>query len=230
MNLTKFRHNLMRLVTSSDGEGTFYAMRDRMEGLSSPKTAKIINYAAKCCNPETESYVEIGSYTGFTLCAASFQNSVPCVGFDDLSMVDFCDESTRAKKQEEVRAKIQSNIASMKWNKNISFFEEDFRKVDLKYDGKDRTIGVFYIDGYHSYDQTIAAFNWGLPKLSDEAIIIVDDAHLLQVETAVLEQVFAGKFKLALFAANVPESNDLTLDEGISTGIAVLQFRRVQCG
>jgi predicted O-methyltransferase YrrM len=196
-----------------------------MDGLSSPKTAKIINYAVKCCDKDKECYVEIGTYSGYTLCCAAYQNNVPCVGIDDLSLADFTCPEILEQKKAEVRKKIKNNIAKMVWNKSISFFEHDFRQVKLQFP-EPRTIGTLYIDGYHNYDQTMAAFEWAEPMLSDEAIIICDDVQLQQVEIAVLEKVFNGKYKLALFAAHVADGNDMTLDENISTGIAVLQYRR----
>jgi len=226
VNLLKFRTNLMRLVCSSEGEMPFHAMRADMDGLSSPKTAKIINYAVKCCDKESECYVEIGTYSGYTLCTAAYQNNVCCVGIDDLSMIDFAHPDDLPNKREIVRKQIQSNIARMTWNTNISFFEHDFRNVTLKFPDKERTIGVFYIDGYHTYEQTKQAFEWGEPQLSDEAIVIVDDCNLAHVEIAVLEQVLAGKFKLCFFGAHVTNEIDMTLDENISTGLAVLQYRR----
>jgi hypothetical protein len=213
----------MRLVGSTDNEASFAALRIMTGGLTSPKAAKIINYAVRCMN-ENEAYIEIGTYTGFTLCAASYQNTRVCIGIDDLSMKDFVSLENVVKEKEKVRAKIEANISSMN-NKKIWFFEQDFRTIDkISFDPDTLKVGVCYVDGYHDFEQTNAALKWIEPQLADEAIIIVDDMHIPPVYGAVLEHIMNHHYFLLFSAMHTPD--DCQLDEYIATGLAVIQYRR----
>jgi predicted O-methyltransferase YrrM len=173
---------------------------------------------------ENEAYMEIGTYTGYTLCAAGYQNTRVCVGIDDLSMADFVKSEYLNAKQEEVRNTIHANMSRM-MNKRIFFIESDFRKVDkVHFDPPTLKIGVAYLDGYHDYAQTKQAIEWTIPQLSDEAIIIMDDVHLPGVYGAIMETVLQPRFYLLFLAMHSPE--DWALDEYISTGLAVIQYKR----
>lgn len=223
MNLLKFRQNLMRLVGSTDNESSFAALRMITGGLTSPKTAKIINYAVRCAG-ENEAYVEIGTYTGFTLCAASYQNSRVCVGIDDLSMKDFVSLENVVKEKERVREKIISNMSIMN-NKKLWFIEQDFRMIEsVKFEPDTLKIGVAYIDGYHDFEQTSEALKWIEPQLADEAIVIVDDMHIPPVYGATLEHIMNPHYYLIFHAMHTPD--DMQLDEYIATGLAVIQYKR----
>jgi len=226
VNIKKFRENLMRLICSQEGEESFHALRMQTGGLSSPKIAKIINYASKCCDPKTEVYVEIGTYSGYTLAAAGYQNNTQCIGIDDLSMKDFYSDAILEEKKEDCRKMIAKSISLVR-NGAINFVEKDFRMIErLDFQPDPKKIAVFYIDGYHSYEQTKLGFEWGEPQLADEAIIIVDDLHMPQVYRSVLEQVFNGKYTILALMKHTPEDGDTTLDEYISTGLAVLYYKR----
>jgi predicted O-methyltransferase YrrM len=227
MNLSKFKTNLMRLLCSTEGEEPFHALRMMTGGLSSPKIAKIINYACKCCDYGKEAYVEIGTYSGYTLAAAAYQNNTTCVGIDDLSMDDFfANDEWREQGRKDCREMIKKAMGLVK-NKNVMFVEEDFRKIDkLEFKPDPRKIGVLYIDGFHSYEQTTQAFTWAEPQFADEAIVICDDVNLPQVYRAVVEQALTGKYVIDILAKHTTDDFDVTLDQYISTGLAVLHYVR----
>lgn len=229
MNVSRFRNKLMQLMCSTENEEPFHSMRMIMGGLTAPKIAKIINYAVKCCDKD-DAYVEIGTFSGFSLMAAAYQNNITCVGIDDLSILkETCfyalDEIETARQK--CRETIEKGKTLVR-NPNVMFIERDFRTIGkLEFKPTDKKIAVLYIDGYHSTEQTKAAFYWAEPQLADNSIIILDDLHMAEVYQATLEMVATGKYFLLLLASHTTDQydNHHTLDEYISTGIAVLQYK-----
>lgn len=230
MNIDRFRNDLMRLLCSTEGEEPFHVLRMATGGLSSPKTAKIINYASKCCGVE-DAYVEIGTYSGYTLCAAGYQTLTTCVGIDDLSMEDFCRPEQNEEMKVKIRELIKTNLSRLHNQKNMMFIERDFRTIEkLMFQPDSKKIGVFYIDGFHDYEQTKRAFEWGEPQFADEAIIIMDDIHMPEVYAVALEKAQdVAHYDMLVLTKNSLQNRNVTLDEYISTGLAVFHYRRNKC-
>lgn len=232
MNIIKFRTNLMNLLCNSENEAQLHALRCFTRGLSGVKTAKIINYASRCCYAN-ECYVEIGVYTGFTLCAAGYQNVTHCIGIDDFSLDDFYDQKDPEQVKKVFRDSVNNNIAHIR-NPNIQFIEADFRNVALDLESgnnkKIKSIGVLYLDGCHTTEQTIEGFKWAEPMLSDDAVIILDDSDQLRVEKAVGQIILEGNCRLLIHAIHTrdPHMVDVVLDEGICTGLTVLHYKRIE--
>jgi len=231
MNVTRFRNKLMELLCSSENEAQFHALRMQMHGLTSPKIAKIINYAVKCCD-KNDAYVEIGTFSGYSLIAAAYQNNIMCVGIDPLTI----EKETCFYQVAEIEALKQKCRDSIEIgrnfirNPNVIFLEKDFRTIEkLEFKPEDKKIAVLYIDGYHDVEQTKGAFNWAEPQFAKNAIIILDDLHMQEVYQATLEMVGTGKYYLLLLASHTTDmyDNHHTLDEYISTGIAVLQYKGI---
>jgi predicted O-methyltransferase YrrM len=226
MNILYFKQNLMRLLCSQEGEEPFHTMRMITGGLSSPKTAKIINFASKCCDRE-DAYVEIGTYSGYTLCAAGYQTQTTCVGIDDLSMDDLYHPEQKEEMKEKIRQRIKDNVSRLHNRHNMIFIEQDFRTIkNLEFKPDTKKIAVFYIDGFHDYQQTRMAFEWAEPQLADNAIIIMDDLHMKTVYAAAMDMALTGKYEVLLLAKHEPMDRNVTLDEYISTGLAVLEYKR----
>jgi hypothetical protein len=126
-------------------------------------------------------------------------------------MRDFFSEADIKAKQDYVRTRLMQNIGMSRMQllqqTNTTFIEKGFRDVKLDPSDKNMKMGVFYIDGYHSYEDTRDAMIWGEQYYSDEAIVIVDDLHLQQVERAVLDQVYAGKYRILLYGIGAPSSD-----------------------
>ena len=220
MNIKQFSSKLMPLLCSTENEEAFHALRMVTGGLSAPKVAKIINYASKCCE-ENEIYCEFGTFTGYTLCSAVYQTRTKCVGIDDLSMTDFYSPEKLEEAKTEIRNKIIKNIDWIRNKEHVLFFEKDFRTITLEMEKK---IGVLYIDGKHTYEQTMQAFEWADPMLADNAVVIVDDLNIHGVQQSVMSQLENGKYWLLLWALGTPEFDDgfHTLDQYIQTGLGVL--------
>lgn len=219
MNIERFKKNLIPIISDPAGDIPFYALRMITNGLSSPKTARIINFATRCCS-ESEIYCEVGTYTGYTLVSAAYQTFSTCIGIDNF-VVD--------ADKEKLRLGVQTAI-NKSFNKKVSFIESDFKDISLCGLLKDDcSIGVYYIDGDHSYESTNAMFEWAYPRLSDNAIIIVDDLNMDSVQRSVIEQLASGKYSLVAWLVNLhdeTESMYQVLDGVFSMGIAILVKRK----
>src|SRR4051812_46744669 len=81
MKYDLFLSNYLRAIYSPAGDERFAYLQMQIGGLSSPKTAKLLNLAASCMD-EGELYVETGVFTGYTLISASFDNHKQVLGID----------------------------------------------------------------------------------------------------------------------------------------------------
>lgn len=168
MKVEKFLLEYHDLIASDYGEGDFSVLKMMCPGLASPKMGKLLNRAVRHM-PEDEIYCEIGTFLGYSLISASLHNvSKKCLGIDNFRLLG--DNSTDEKK-DWARKRLQLNLEHFKYG-NQHVIDADFRKVQLSDEAK---IGVFFIDGHHSKQEVVDCFEWGHKRLSDEALIFVDD-------------------------------------------------------
>lgn len=168
MKIDQFLVSYSHLICSDYGEEEFSAIRVLCPGLSSAKLGKILNYASRLMG-EREIYLEIGTFTGYSLISASHQNSTAhFVGIDNFSIAGI---STDAVQRQWVKDRLRVNLEHWSHPKR-RVIDGDFRDVTLEEGTK---IGVFYIDGKHTYDEVIENFKWGDKYLADEALIVIDD-------------------------------------------------------
>jgi hypothetical protein len=227
MNTQAFREALPDLMLSGDGDATFAAMRLITNGMTAPRVAKMLNFACRCMG-KGEVYIEIGTYTGFTLIASSYRNNAPALGIDDFSLEDIIRAESLPQGQALIRKELHLNLSSSLFSSsNRCFIEKDFRAVELAEAAKGR-ISVFFIDGKHTYDDVDAALKWADDFLSPDAIVVFDDVHMDGVCKRMLEAVGSGKFKLLFYCEDKQPESDATLhcglplDDKIGNGIAIL--------
>ena len=171
MDTTKFLHNYNNLICSDFGEQEFAAIRVLCPGLSSPKLGKLLNYAGRCL-PKGEIYLEIGTFTGYTLISASHHNThTKFLGIDNFRLIG---EKTTPEHQAWVRDRLRLNREHFKYG-NQEVIDSDFRNVQFSPDVK---IGVFFIDGHHTREEVYENFKWAHPNMADEALIFVDDISI----------------------------------------------------
>jgi hypothetical protein len=114
-------------------------------------------------------YLEIGSYTGSTLCAAIADNKIRALVIDNWSQFG-------GPVQE-----FMNNVARLRGpGAKISILESDFREVDYANIGK---FNVYFFDGPHTERDHYDAINLALPALDDEFVLIIDDWDWGQVRT-----------------------------------------------
>jgi Methyltransferase domain len=140
----------------------FAGVLDEIPGLTKPNNLALLNLAAKQL-PHRESYVEVGSFRGTSLVAAMLGNEKKqFVAIDDFSMRDAS------------RAQLERNVARFGLT-GAEILEGDAFEI-LRSDAlDDRSVGVYYYDAAHTYEQQLDGLRLAEQHLADEALLIVDD-------------------------------------------------------
>ena len=130
-----------------------------IDGMSGRKYRLLINnLIASLPNAR---YLEIGTWSGSTLCSAINGNSVRAAAIDNWS--EFGGP----------KAQFLSNLQRFKTpGAEVSFIEKDFRRVDFASLGR---FNVYMFDGPHTAADQFDGISLVLPALEDEFILIVDD-------------------------------------------------------
>ena len=140
----------------------FAEVLDEIPGLTKPNNLALLNLAAKEL-PREESYVEVGSFRGTSLVAAMLGNEEKqFVAIDDFSMRDAS------------RAQLERNVARFGLT-GAEILEGDAFEI-LRSDALDgRSVGVYYYDAAHTYEQQLDGLRLAEQHLANEALLIVDD-------------------------------------------------------
>lgn len=180
MRLNEFLLSYPPLICNDYGEHEFAAIRVLCPGLSSPKLGKILNFSGRFLEPD-EVYCEIGTFTGYTLISASHDNSKSeFIGIDNMRLLG---EKTTKENQDWVRNRLKINMDHFKYG-NQRYIESDYKNVTLS-----KKIGVFFIDGHHTREEVVENFQWAYDKLSDQALILVDDISIAGVGEGVKDWI-----------------------------------------
>ena len=133
------------------------------EGMSGIKTRHLYNNLCSLELPDRPlRYLEVGSYTGSSLCAALYKNKhVKAWAFDNFSEFDGPVD------------KFRTNIERFIPDANLTFRQEDFFKADLS--ELENQIDVYLYDGPHEREFHREAIVKAWSALAPESIVIVDD-------------------------------------------------------
>lgn len=105
-------------------------------------------------------YLEVGTFQGASLLAASYRNPGEFHGIDDFSQFD------------NVRNNLDVNLQKFQSETNISFHEGDCWAVDPSaYTG----VNVYLYDGDHSLSSQTKGVTHFFPAMADEFVLLVDD-------------------------------------------------------
>jgi len=229
MDILRFKQNLIPLLTSSDGDGPFQFNRMAMRGMSSPRTAKILNFGAICAS-NGEFYLEIGTFSGYTLLSAAYQNNTLCIGVDDFSLKDVYKNAGSSEITNFVREALNRNILQFGGG-NVQFVEADFRKIVIPDDKKGK-LAVFFIDGTHDYENVDQAIRQFEPLLADDAVVVFDDASIRDIPKKIQELWQSGHYDLLFFGKHELNETEKTAHMGmplnpvVANGLAVMHYHR----
>lgn len=184
MNLDRFKDNVISLMSYPNGDDKFAALRVQTHGMASARLAKTINFAVKCLDKD-EFYVEIGTFTGFTLISAGYENTQSCIGIDDLSCIDFFGGDNIDKARENVRIILKNNLSTF-GRHNLSHVESDFRKVVFDESNK-KKMGILLIDGKHTEEEVNETLAWADPYLSYNSLIFFDDVVMGTINKSICD-------------------------------------------
>jgi predicted O-methyltransferase YrrM len=134
----------------------------QVPGLTKPNNLALLNAAASQL-PREETYLEIGSFRGTSLIAAMLGNADKTfVAIDDFSM------------REASRDTLEENLRRFGLD-GVTIFEGDAFEI-LRDDVLPRgSVGVYYYDAAHTYEQQLDGLRLAEPYLARQALQIVDD-------------------------------------------------------
>jgi hypothetical protein len=122
-------------------------------------------------------YLEIGSYTGSTACAAIYGNTLQIVCIDNWSGSD-----DRITPGSGGREKFHENIGKTLTKKcELALIEKDFREID--YSELVFAANIYFFDGPHEEKDQYDGVKLVYPVLDQEFILIVDDFNWLPVRS-----------------------------------------------
>lgn len=174
MQLKSFLEGYPRVVFGDEQDSIFVALRFFTHGMCSARMAKLLNFACQFL-AEDECYLEIGTYAGFTLLSAGYESSHNFVGVDNFS----ANWSIRG----DVKCQLEKNIQAYPGNYHI--VDSDFRRVNLTQ--MQQKVGVFLVDGDHTYEDVMDSIAVFKDRLSDNALIVFDDINVPGVRKAIDE-------------------------------------------
>jgi predicted O-methyltransferase YrrM len=219
MNIDHFTSRFLGVLLSDSGDHVYSSMKFMTGGLTSYRTAKLLNYAASILE-DHECYLEIGVFTGYTLMAAHYYNNKVCIGIDHFKSFGIDPEvvKNQCKKNVEYMSRSQ--------NQGVLVLDSDFKDVTQQMIG--RSIGVLFVDGGHSYAETKDQVDWGTPLLSDQAVLVFDDLCFEGVHQAVEEVMKRQGHELLFYAKPyyVGEGFYTDRDRILNTGLAIVGVRR----
>ena len=210
-------------VLMNDNEDHYYsALRTVTRGLTSYRTAKLLNFATSLLD-KSECYLEVGVFTGFTLLSAHYANAKQCIGIDNFNPTAIFTVDPKDLKNE-----LAYNISrySKSVGDDIYVLEADFK--DVTADKIPKPVGVFFVDGGHSYEDTMAQVDWGTPFLAKEAVIVMDDATFPSVSKAITEIANRPGHDLLFLAKPYycGEGYYPDRDRVLNTGLAVFGYKK----
>ncbi len=137
----------------------------------------------------TGCYAEVGVFKGLTLTSVALSNpTLKCYGCDNFSQFNAGGGN---------KGIVESALGKLKLS-NAELLDGDFEQVIPHFNQySDSKIGVYFFDGPHDYRSQLMGLIMALPHLSDNAVIIIDDANYGHVQQATADFLFAySEFKL----------------------------------
>jgi predicted O-methyltransferase YrrM len=225
MDIKRFKENLVSLLLNPAGDSPFAALRIVTHGMSGIRTAKLLNFAAKCMAPG-EFYLEVGTFSGYTLISAGYQLNSLCIGVDNLSMNELVKPEEREHKKNCIRAILNKNLGEL-GTVNTRFVELNYRDLGLTDESKGK-LSILFIDGDHTRQEAKDTFEKFEPFFSDDAVIVFDDVQFGGISSYIAELMTGGKYEMLTYLVSTAHEHDKTvhqnmfLDEYIANGICVM--------
>jgi len=162
----------------------------RVPAMSTFPLAGIINEAVRQMPPD-QSYVNVGTWQGFTLFAGMLGNRTQhCVGVDNFS-------EHAGPQWGQVRETFLRRFN--RWRAPThEFFEGDY--VDYFDRHHSRPIGVYLYDGEHSFENQLRGLEVAEPFFADGCLILIDDAYSASARAATESFMAArdGRYEVVL--------------------------------
>jgi len=161
---------LRQLPAQLEDVSRFAEILAALPGLAQPNNLALLNVAARCLD-EGESYVEVGTFRGTSLVSAHLDNDGDFVAIDNWSLGDGS------------REQLEANLE--RYGLQATMLEGDAFETLRGSALEGRTVGVYYYDNGHEYEQQLDGMRLIEPYLASPALVIVDDTDWERVERAV---------------------------------------------
>jgi methyltransferase family protein len=159
------------IARAAAGESRLAPQALALEGLSSAAERHLLN---NLCAPRGVNYLEVGTFKGATLVAASYGNRGRFTAVDNFS--EFSHLGGPRETFEEVRAEFERQC-------RFTFHEADCWSPALRR-RLPRGVNVYFYDGRHRYEDQYRAFTHFDPVFADTFIAVVDDWNWENVRRA----------------------------------------------
>lgn len=224
MNIDCFLKRFSDVLLNDKHDNVFETLKIITGGTTSARICKLLNFAVSQMSND-ECYLEVGVFTGSSLCAAGYNNEKVCIGIDKYDENDL-NEMTRIKPSE-LRDRAIYNLSCLSTKSRL--IENDFRNV--KKEDLGMSIGVSFIDGKHDYEDVTKNLEWLEPLLSDYAMIVFDDVNYDEVSRAIFDWIKNHPENYDLLAYVKPFFVDCSYissqyERFLNNGICILYFHR----
>ncbi|MBO1766593.1 class I SAM-dependent methyltransferase [Allobranchiibius sp. GilTou38] len=145
-------------------------------GFTGPNELAVLNVAASVL-PDDESYLEVGTFKGRSLCAAVQGNASK----DFFVMENFLEFGMAGQ---EARAELEDNLERYAGDAAVHLLEGDCFRLMAQLGTVTKPVGVYFYDGEHTLLAHYLALAVAEPLLADEALVLVDDASWPVVQRA----------------------------------------------
>ncbi|HTY73691.1 MAG TPA: class I SAM-dependent methyltransferase [Actinomycetes bacterium] len=196
-------------------DGRFADLVEHVSGFTTPAELAVLSLAASLL-PETEAYLEVGTFKGRSVCAvlpvAAKRRVVAVENFLEFGML-----GTDAR--EELRANLERYAPE---GSDFELLEGDCFEVLASPAAVGRPVGVYFYDGAHTGLAHWLALGVVEPLLADEALVLVDDASWPMVARATERYVRAHPDWSLLRTFEAAHDDDPRW----ANGLALLAYRR----
>ena len=160
---------LVKHTVESVARSGIPTVRLNIPGLTSPRVQTLLNSLAQ----GVDTYLEVGSYLGATLCAVLKDNPINAVA------IDTWEEQIRSKNGEVTAPNdinvFFENIEKYRGNSLVTVLNKDLFNVDVT--PMLNSMKLFFYDGPHDEQSVCRAVEHYWPALAEEAILVFDDAN-----------------------------------------------------
>jgi len=169
LDVDRFLHELPQQLADTS---RFEEILEAVPGLAKPNNLALLNVAARFLG-EGESYVEVGTYLGTSLISAMLGNDGDFVAIDNWSMGDGS------------REQLEANLERYGFAGGPAILEGDAFETLRSRALEGRSVGAYYYDNGHEYEQQLDGMRLVEPYLASPSLLIVDDTDWERVERAV---------------------------------------------
>lgn len=161
--------DLVKHVVDSVARSGIPTVNLNIPGLTSMRVQSLLNTIAR----GVDTYLEVGSYLGATFCAVIKDNPITAIAVDNWSQQIQPENGTQLPPNS--LEQFTYNVKKYQGASLINVINEDIFRVDVTLFMN--TVKMFFYDGPHDKESTRKAVEHYYPALSDEAVIIFDDAN-----------------------------------------------------